>query len=217
MTATSTLPLRPNTATAGICWDHRLVLGAFGAPKMRQRYGLQIRDRLPNSRQPIISRAARDAGKCGYEIGGSEARKLFSECHHADSTIQRKIRNAENKACKSPQCGHNGSMANIPMHKIQTDKYGAFETAYRASNGKLYLPKTTGRIIVDGPFGRGAFGGTIQVIGGKEYVSENCYSKQWKPLDAVLSKLTKAGKNPEIESTQNDQTVPTAGLNTTDS
>lgn len=96
-------------------------------------------------------------------------------------------------------------MANIPMHKIQTDKYGAFETAYRASNGKLYLPKTTGRIIVDGPFGRGAFGGTIQIIGGKEYVSENCYSKQWKPLDVVLSKLTKAGKNPEIESTQNEK------------
>lgn len=112
MTATSTLPLRPNTATAGICWDHRLVLGAFGAPKMRQRYGLQIRDRLPNSRQPIIRRAARDAGKCGYEIGGSEARKLFSECHHADSTIQRKIRNAENKACKSPQCGHNYTTMN---------------------------------------------------------------------------------------------------------
>ena len=203
MTAVSTLPLRPNTATAGICWDHRLVLGAFGAPKMRQRHGLQVSDRLTHSRQPIISSAARDTWKCGCEVGGSEAGKLFSECHHRHSTSQRKIRNAENSRCKCPQCGHSRGMANIPMHKIQTDKYGAFETAYRASNGKLYLPKTTGRIIVDGPFGRGAFGGTIQIIGGKEYVSENCYSKQWKPLDVVLSKLTKAGKNPEIESTQN--------------
>ena len=210
MTAASTLPLRPNAATAGICWDHRLVLGAFGAPKMRQRYGLQVGDRLPNSRQPIISRAARDAWKCGCKIGGGEAGKLFGECHHSDSKPQGKIRNAENKRCKCPHCGPSKSMANIPMHKIQTDKYGAFETAYRASNGKLYLPKTTGRIIVDGPFGRGAFGGTIQVIGGKEYVSENCYSKQWKPLDAVLSKLTKAGKNPEIESTQNASDHPTA-------
>jgi hypothetical protein len=31
MTAASTLPLRPNTATAGICWDHRLV------PRILQR------------------------------------------------------------------------------------------------------------------------------------------------------------------------------------
>lgn len=107
MTAASTLPLRPNTATAGICWDHRLVLGAFGAPKMRQRHGLQVGDRLPHSRQPIISRAARDTWKCGCEIRSSEAGKLFRECHHLDPTPQRKIRNAENPPCSCPHCGHN--------------------------------------------------------------------------------------------------------------
>lgn len=186
-------------------WHQRFVRGALGAPKMRQRHGLQVGHRLPNTRKPIIGRAARDSWKSGHEIGGSEAGKLFSECHHRHSKAQRKIRNAENEPCKCPQCGHNRSMANIPMHKIQTDKYGAFETAYRASNGKLYLPKTTGRIIIDGPFGRGAFGGTIQIIGGQEYVSESCHSKHWKPLEAVISKLTKLGKNPEIESTPNAQ------------
>lgn len=107
MTAALPLPLRPNARSAGICSDHRLVLGAFGAPKMRQRHGLQVGDRLANSRQPIICRAARDAWKCGCEIGGSEAGKLFSECHHTDSTPQRKIRNAENETCYCPQCGHN--------------------------------------------------------------------------------------------------------------
>ena len=90
-------------------------------------------------------------------------------------------------------------MANIPMHKIQTDKYGAFETAYRASNGKLYLPKTTGRIIVDGPFGLVHSAGTIQVIGGKGICIGELLLKAMEAADAVLSKLTKAGKNPEIE------------------
>ena len=107
MTAASTLPLRPNAASAGICWDHRLVLGAFGAPKMRQRHGLQVSDRLTHSRQPIICRAAWDAWKCGCEVGGSEAGQLFSECHYRHSTSQRKIRNAENIPCACPQCGHN--------------------------------------------------------------------------------------------------------------
>jgi len=112
MTADSTLPLRPNTATAGICWDHRLVRGAFGALEMRQRYGLQIRDRLTSARNPVVSRAARNAWECGNKIGGSEAGKLFSECHHRHSKSQIKIRNAENRACKCPQCGHNNSTMN---------------------------------------------------------------------------------------------------------
>ncbi len=87
----------------------RLVRGADGPLQMRQRYRLQIGDRLSHSRQPIISGGTRDAWERGHEIGGSEAGKLFSECHHRHSKAQRKIRNAENRACTSPQCGHNGS------------------------------------------------------------------------------------------------------------
>ena len=111
MTAALPLPLRPNARPAGICSDHRLVpLRWFGVLKMRQRHGLQIGYRLSNARQPIIGRAAGDAWKCGYKIGGGEAGKLFSECHRLDSKPQIKIRNAENGACTCPHCGHNSSV-----------------------------------------------------------------------------------------------------------
>ena len=93
----------------------RFVRGAFGAPKMRQRHGLQVSDRLPNTRQPIIGSAARDTWKCGHKIGGGETEKLFSECHDRHSKPQRKIRNAENRACVCPQCGHNDRTMKIKL------------------------------------------------------------------------------------------------------
>ena len=89
------------------------VRGAFGTPKMRQRRALQIRGGPARPRKPIIGGGTRDAGESGHEIGGSEAGKLFSECHHGQPTPQRKIRNAENSSCTCPHCGHNDSTMNL--------------------------------------------------------------------------------------------------------
>lgn len=117
MPAPSLTPLPAKTLPGA--WHQRFVRGALGAPKMRQRHGLQVADRLTSASNPIVSRAARDAGKSGHEIGGSEAGKLFSECHHRHSKPQRKIRNAENRACYCPQCGHTSRvMSNSEQMKL---------------------------------------------------------------------------------------------------
>lgn len=113
MPAPSLTPLPAKTLTGA--WHQRFVLGAFGAPKMRQRYGLQIRNRLPRARKPVVSRAAGNAWECGNKIGGSEAGKLLSKCHHRHSKPRIKFRNAENKACTCPHCGHDTVMKAITL------------------------------------------------------------------------------------------------------
>lgn len=87
----------------------RFVRGALARPKMRQRYRLQVGYRLTSARNPIVGSAARDTWKRGHKIGSGEAGKLLCKCHHSDSTLQIKIRNAENRACAYPHCGHNNN------------------------------------------------------------------------------------------------------------
>ena len=107
MTAASTLLLRPNTATAGICWDHRLVpLRRYGALKERQHEGRMIR--RGRSRAPVIGRRARQAK--GDEIGWANGQGCKRIMKHGSPYHQRNIRQSESYACNSPTIGHNNSM-----------------------------------------------------------------------------------------------------------
>lgn len=108
MTAASSLPLRPKTATAGICWDHRLVpLRRAGTLKERQHEGRMIR--CGRARAPIVGRGARQTK--GDEISGLDVDGGKGLVKHGSRYYQRKIRQSESCACNSPTIGHNEHMS----------------------------------------------------------------------------------------------------------
>jgi hypothetical protein len=109
MTVASTLPLRPNAAPAGICWDHRLVpLRWSGALKERQPMCLLPRWRLSPAILPIVSRASRTV-QGGDDVGGGVVGKLFRECHGRTVAHENKSAMPKIELAQSRHCRHNSS------------------------------------------------------------------------------------------------------------
>lgn len=144
MTAASTLPFRPNARSAGICSDHRLVpLRWSGALHVRQQDGLQIHSGPAHASKPVVSRAARDAWKCSHDIGGGKGGKLLVKGHGSNRSTQTKIRNAENRACKSPQCGHNSSTMKSKYYRVTVQESGEQKLFDTKAEIKAWASKAT--------------------------------------------------------------------------
>lgn len=118
MTAASTLSLRPNARSAGICWDHRLVpLRWFGALKKRQPMRLLPRWRFAPAVLPIVSRAARTI-QGGDDVGGGVVEKLVREAHGRSVTHENKSAMPKIELAKNRQCRHNSSTMKSKYYRV---------------------------------------------------------------------------------------------------